>query len=179
MNSNARPIDGDAEDSEPPSKRIRRYEAPTNLVHLQRAMLAAIASNEPSKFSELLDLFTKMGGWNTNGKIYFYYLIRVLCEYPEPRPDCMVSLLLHDPNRFTQEIWLRVAGTAPLACMAACMAALVGPEHKRAYAKLDILGANPAHIKPSSEVQHTIELIQGNSAKVEWLKVRGIQVKWP
>jgi hypothetical protein len=59
------------------------------------------------------------------------------------------------------------------------MAALVGPEHKRAYAKLDILGANPAHIKPSSEVQHTIELIQGNSAKVEWLKVRGIQVKWP
>ena len=85
-------------------------------------MTVAIAANDSRKFAELLLEFEEIDGWNHPYADVFLSLLREVIESPEPRESCMVSLYQHDPDRFTQEIWFRVAGTAPLGCMAAIFA---------------------------------------------------------
>lgn len=145
-----------------------------NLFSLRHAMTAAFAGNDYIKFSELLDMFNAIGGWDP-AYDNLLNLVKELCELSGNRKECMVSLMEHDPNRFNQAMWLRVAGTAPLEYIRA----MFSIDPAAAYTKLSILGTNPAVVPRSLDLLTTVRLIRGDPAKVTWFKHIGIQVMWP
>ena len=193
MNSNTSPIDAyvDKEDGAPPPSKRQRCE-PTvstpevtppeiNLGSVRRAMTAAIEANDLKAFLKLLYKFSEIGGWDDPHDNYLKYLVMELCEL-SGREMFMALLVEHDPNRFTEKLWLRVAGTAPLTYMDESMRIISGEDRARAFQKLSILGGNPTYFELPELPNYALvalRLIKEDAAKVEWLKVRGLRVEWP
>jgi hypothetical protein len=184
---------GEEDGAPPPSKR-QRCEQPAavptvstpdvtppagiNLGSVRRKMTEAFEANDLEAFLKLLYKFSEIGGWDDPYDDYLLYLVKELCELTG-REMFMAMLVEHDPSRFTEELWLRVVGTAPLAYMDESMKILVPEDRLRAFQKLSILGGNPTIVEPTFDARHTLMLIEKDAAKKEWLKVLGIRVEWP
>jgi hypothetical protein len=180
MNSNKGPTDED----EPPNKRVKS-KAPAsdtqpladNLFSLRNEMDAAIDVDDGSLFASLLERFEALGGWNRPFNNYFD-IAKALFQKNQCQSclSCIEALWYHAPKMFDDQIWFIFFLSASLEDIETIF--MINPI--AAYKELSILGPNP-NILPTYwfGTSETLRKLKDDKAKVEWLKIRGIQIEWP
>lgn len=194
MNSNKRPTD--VEDK-PPSKRVKPETPTLSIPSVQQLrqeekedgsptitptrtyseiyddLHTALVENNGSLFSSLLKEFETV----TTYGVYYYLTEMVfgaLAKKELTCISCVCAFWHHDPEQFNMEIWYLLMEVGSLSDIET----IYELNKEAAYKELSLLGANPSFMPQRPDLLSTIELIKKDRTKVEWLKIRGIQVEW-